>query len=231
MTIKKHIPNFITSLNLLCGCIGVVVVFKGFDLRHATYLIWMAAIFDFLDGLVARATKSFSAIGKELDSLADMVTFGVLPAVIMFTLLERAQTPSLFPYFAFLLAVCSALRLAKFNVDERQSESFYGLPTPANALFISGLPFLSLNHSPFLKEFITNPYSLLSITLVFSYFMVMDMELLALKFKDTSWANNKMKYILVIASVFLFIVLKFEAIPLVILLYILLSIVDKYLLK
>jgi CDP-diacylglycerol---serine O-phosphatidyltransferase len=231
LSIKKHIPNFITCLNLLCGCVGIVLCFQGYELTYATYLIWLGAFFDFMDGMVARLTKTYSEIGKQLDSLADMITFSLLPSVIMFALLSKTTDNPYLPYLAFSIAVFSALRLAKFNIDTRQTTSFIGLPTPANALFISSIPLVLAGETVALQEFLLNPYILVAITIVFSGLLVAEIELLALKFKDTSWANNKIKYILLIVSVILIAFIKFEAIPLIILFYIILSVLDKYLLK
>ena len=136
---KKHIPNILTLSNLLAGCIGLVYAFNG-NLVYASYAIWIAAIFDFLDGFSARMLKVSSPIGKELDSLADMVTFGVLPSVILFQMIGN-QPYEYLSYGAFILALFSALRLAKFNVDTEQTTTFIGMPTPAAAFFVSGLPF------------------------------------------------------------------------------------------
>jgi CDP-diacylglycerol--serine O-phosphatidyltransferase len=136
---KKHIPNILTLSNLFAGCIGLVFAFDG-NLIYASYAIWIAAIFDFFDGFSARMLNVSSPIGKELDSLADMVTFGVLPSMILYQMIESHPIPNL-GYGAFILALFSALRLAKFNVDTRQSTTFIGMPTPAAAFFVSGLPF------------------------------------------------------------------------------------------
>ncbi|OZA56958.1 MAG: CDP-diacylglycerol--serine O-phosphatidyltransferase, partial [Sphingobacteriales bacterium 39-40-5] len=140
---KKHIPNSVTCLNLFSGCLGIVFAFQG-NLIWASYAIVIAAVFDFFDGMLARLLKAYSDIGKELDSLADMVSFGVLPSVIIYQLF--ALSPQIdfgadwLSFSAFIIAVFSALRLAKFNIDTRQSENFIGLPTPANALLIASFP-------------------------------------------------------------------------------------------
>src|SRR5690606_26151264 len=170
LSILKHLPNFITLCKLFCGCIGIVVVLEG-HVTYAAYLIWLAALLDFLDGFVARLLHAYSPIGKELDSLADMVTFGVLPSIIMFVLLQEKTEGAYWHWIAFVIAACSALRLAKFNVDTRQSDSFIGLPTPANALFISALPFIIMGNS-FIAPYIDNAAVLIAITLLFSYLMV-----------------------------------------------------------
>ena len=131
MSIKNHIPNFITCLNLAVGCLAIIAIFEG-KLDNIIYYILVAGIFDFLDGFAARMLKVTSAIGKDLDSLADMVTFGVVPSLLMFAMLKNNSSIEWLPYLALLIAVLSGLRLAKFNNDERQSDTFYGLPTPAN---------------------------------------------------------------------------------------------------
>ncbi len=222
MQLIKHLPNFLTICNLLCGCIGIVLVFEG-NLYYATYLIWLAAIFDFFDGFVARWLKAYSDIGKELDSLADMVTFGALPAFIMFHLLNGAFADSYLPWMAFTIAACSALRLAKFNIDTRQSDSFIGLPTPANALLISALPFV-LAQDNLVANIISNGYILLAITVIFSLLLVAELRLFALKFKNMSWADNKIRFTFIALSIVLIPLLQISAIPVIIFLYIIMSI-------
>lgn len=223
MSSKKHLPNFLTSFNLLCGCVGVVQVFQG-EIVLASYLIWLAALFDFLDGFIARAVGAFSEIGKQLDSLADMVTFGLLPSMIMFALISQSTSSVILPYFAFLIAVFSALRLAKFNIDTRQTTSFIGLPTPANAIFISSLPIIiSMNYFG-LAGIILEPFFLMGITLLFSYLLIAELEMFSLKFKNFSWESNKITFVFLVSALVLFIIFRFLAIPLIIVLYILLSI-------
>ncbi|MEY3679312.1 MAG: hypothetical protein RI924_1453 [Bacteroidota bacterium] len=139
---KKHIPNTLTCLNLFSGCVGLVFAFEN-QLIFAAYAIGISAMLDFFDGMTARLLKAYSEIGKELDSLADVVSFGVLPSLIIYQLFKTSTSVHAYlPYLAFMIAVFSALRLAKFNVDTRQSEHFIGLPTPANALLIGSLPFI-----------------------------------------------------------------------------------------
>ncbi|WP_017732060.1 CDP-diacylglycerol--serine O-phosphatidyltransferase [Nafulsella turpanensis] len=225
MNIKKHIPNALTCCNLLCGCIGIVAVFNG-NLLLAPYLVWLAAIFDFFDGFAARLLNVSSPIGGELDSLADNVTFGLLPASIIYAMLQEAGLPAWVPYLAFVIAVFSALRLAKFNVDTRQAEHFIGLPTPANALFFSSFP-LILAKSDLPLAFIAEPWFLLGTSFIFSFLLVAELPLFALKFKSFRWQDNKLKYIFLIASVVLIILFKFVAIPLVIILYILVSLFNR----
>lgn len=219
----KYIPNFITLGNLLTGCFGILCAARG-NLELASYCIWISALLDFADGLVARALKAYSTIGGDLDSLADVVSFGVLPAFIMFGLLENAFNVSeAWPaYIAFAIAAFSALRLAIFNVDTRQKDKFIGLPTPASALLISALPLGTLD---WFQAMVANPPFLIVLTLVDAYLLVAGIELLAFKFKNYSWADNKLKYGFLILSLILFALLRSVAIPIVLLLYILLSVV------
>jgi CDP-diacylglycerol---serine O-phosphatidyltransferase len=225
--VKKHIPNLLTCCNLLCGCLGIVAIFQGH--AHLTpYLIWLAALFDFLDGFVARITKSFSAIGKELDSLADMVTFGVLPGAIMYHLIQQISESTVLPFTGFLITIFSALRLAKFNIDTRQSENFIGLPTPANTLFISSLILIQEHNYLGLETIITNLGFLMGVTVLFSYLLIAEIKLFALKFKNFTWQKNKVKYIFLAISLLLIFTLKFVSLPVIIILYIALSIIDKF---
>ena len=218
MMFKKHIPNLLTLANLSAGCLGLVSAFNG-DLFTAAYLIWIAAIFDFFDGFAARLLKVSSPIGKELDSLADMVTFGVLPAVIVFNMLGGASG-GFVNYLAFSIAIFSALRLAKFNIDERQTKTFYGIPTPANAFLISGLPFWQLKY----PDLISNPL-ILGLSIIMALLLVAPIEMLALKFDNYSLKNNISRYLLILVSVVLIVFFKTLALPIIILFYIFLSVV------
>lgn len=194
------------------------MAFSG-KLEMAVYLIWLAMIFDFFDGLAARALKVSSPIGKELDSLADMVSFGVLPACLIFLLIENENLA----YIAFTIAVFSALRLAKFNTDTRQENDFIGLPTPANALFLSALVFV--NQQPNFAELI-NDYTLIIIAIIFSLLLVSPIRLFSLKVKSLGWKENSFRYLFLISSVLLIAILGVVGLPLSILLYIALSIVQ-----
>ena len=226
--IRRNIPNALTCGNLLCGCIGVVEAFHN-NLVISCILIGVALIFDFLDGFVARLLNVSSAIGKDLDSLADMVTFGLLPAIIVYQLLMQS-IPDLLgiwkAYPAFIIAIFSALRLAKFNNDPRQSDSFIGLPTPANAMLIASLPVILLVEDPFWKDIIVNTTNLLILSVVMSYLLVMEMPLIALKFKHFGWKGNEFRFILIILTVVLILVFKILAVPAVIMLYLILSVID-----
>lgn len=216
MRIKRHIPNFITSLNLFSGCIGITFAFSD-QLEYSVYCIALAMLFDFLDGLAARMLKVSSPIGKELDSLADMVSFGALPGFIMYQLIF-VHDESL-ALVAFAIPVFSALRLAKFNTDDSQSDQFIGIPTPANAIFISSLIFILPEF-----EFINQIETLLIISILCSFWLVMPVRLLALKFKNFKFKNNEFRFALIGGSILLLISLKLLAIPLVILYYLGLSI-------
>jgi CDP-diacylglycerol---serine O-phosphatidyltransferase len=217
------IPNFITLGNLLCGCLGIMFVFEG-DLKMASYCIFLALILDFFDGFVARLLKSASEIGKELDSLADVVSFGVLPAFMLFSVLKNTyQIFEYQHYVALVLALASALRLAKFNIDTRQSDSFIGVPTPANGMIIAALPFI-ISETGLFAEICTNTYVLLAYALIMSYLLNAELPLFALKFKDFSWAKNNFRFIFLMFSLVLLALFKIAALPLIILSYILLSV-------
>lgn len=216
---KRHIPNAITCANLFSGCIGIVFAFKG-ELQTAAYFVILSGIFDFFDGMVARLLNVKSAIGKDLDSLADMVSFGFLPGIIMFQLLKVSDYSSEYlPYLGFFITVFSALRLAKFNNDERQTEDFIGLNTPMNTLFICSLPFITTDY----PQVIGSTILLLAITTITSFLLVSEIRIFSLKFSDLSWAKNKIKFIFLILSAILIAVLQFAAIPFVLVLYIGLS--------
>ncbi|MDB5125373.1 MAG: CDP-alcohol phosphatidyltransferase [Mucilaginibacter sp.] len=227
--IKRHVPNAITCANLFSGCVGIVFAFKG-ELIIAAYAIFLSAIFDFFDGLASRVLKSFSGIGKDLDSLADIVSFGVLPAVIMYQLfLEARQIYEVSPwlnFIAFLIAVFSALRLAKFNVDTRQSENFIGLPTPANAILIASFPIIISQHNQYYTPYLLNPYILSVFTLVMCSLLVIEVPMMSLKFKNRDFNENIYRYLLLLFSAILILFFKFAAIPVVILIYIALSIIQ-----
>lgn len=215
---KKYIPNTITCLNLFSGCIGVLFVLKG-EFNLALYCVLASGVFDFFDGMVARLLHVKSLIGKELDSLADVVSFGFLPGTIMFMLLQQATTNGYIPYLGFLITVFSALRLAKFNIDERQTSDFIGVNTPMNTFLIVSLPFLAVQY-PVLIE---NVYFLLGLTLVSSLLLVSELRLFSMKLNSLSWGDNKFKYLFLIISFLIILLLKVSAIPLVFVLYILFS--------
>ena len=213
---KKHIPNALTCANLLSGCIGTVYAFNG-DLKTVAFFVLISGVFDFFDGFAARLLNVKSVIGKELDSLADVVSFGFLPGLVIYKMLLSADMGWL-AYVGFLITIFSALRLAKFNVDTRQTQDFIGLNTPMNTFFIISLPYLADDFA-----FVNNPYFLISITVLVSLLLVSEIKLFSMKMAGLSWAQNKYKFIFVIASVLLVILMKFAAVPLILVLYILFS--------
>lgn len=233
MSIKKHIPNAITCLNLLCGCIATVYVFNG-DLIVATYFVWIAAILDFFDGMAARLLNVHSEIGKQLDSLADMVSFGVVPGAMMFKIINHqmitcgadSDNSATISFIGFIITIFSAIRLAKFNIDTRQNESFIGLPTPANTLFISSFPLILKSDNLFLIELLNNFYFLISVTIICSYLLIAKLPLFALKFKSFGFKGNKIRYIFLAISLIMLIIFQVIAIPFIILLYIILSVIN-----
>lgn len=222
--IRKHIPNTLTSLNLLSGMLGIFYVLEG-HIHYGAYFIFIAAAFDFLDGFVARMLKVHSDIGKELDSLADLVTFGVLPAFILFQMIRTQTQLDYLPFFVFIVGLFSAIRLAKFNVDTRQSERFIGVPTPANALLISTLPFAALTF-PGLYGIIYQPYVLMGLALLMSFLLVSELPLIALKFKNFSLRDNLFRYLTLIAGLVCLIAFGLGGVPFVIIVYIVLSVVE-----
>lgn len=198
MSVKNHIPNAITCCNLFSGCVACVMAFTGkFEL--AMLFIVLGAVFDFFDGMVARLLGVSSPLGVQMDSLADDITFGLAPATVIFSFMKNQLVYPAFlgafagvlPYFAFLIAVFSACRLAKFNIDTRQTTSFIGLPTPANALFWSSLIvggkewLLGMEHAWAL---------ILGLIFLFSYFLVSEIPMFSMKFKNLSWKSNKRRY-------------------------------------
>ena len=225
---KRHLPNAVTCLNLLCGCLALTNIFAG-RLDVGAWFVAAAAAADFADGLLARALRVSSAIGKDLDSLADMVSFGVVPGAILFKLLAAGDgtTAPLWqsvPYVGFLVTIFSALRLAKFNNDTRQTTSFIGLPTPACTLVVASLP-LILAHDRFgLKDIILNPWLLLGLTVLLSGLLVAELPLFALKFKSLRWGDNRRRFIFILLAAGLLLGLQAAAVPLVVLLYVLLSV-------
>jgi len=238
----KQIPNIITSLNLLCGCVAIMFAVSG-DLVSASFFAFAGIFLDFFDGLAARVLNAQSQVGLQLDSLADVVTSGVLPGIVMVQLLSEALTgtsldisaifsstsnntsiESYLPFTGLLIAVASGYRLAKFNVDIRQTTSFIGLPVPANTLLILSLPLiLSFQAGQQITEVILTPWFLIIITLVSCVLLNAEIPLFGLKFKTWNFKDNAVRYLFLIASILLLVVLKFIAIPIIIFLYILVS--------
>ena len=214
------IPNIITCFNLLMGCAALISAFRG-ELKFAFWFIVAGAVFDFLDGLFARLLNQYSPVGKELDSLADMVTFGTAPAVIMWQLLLPAVGANL-ALLGFLIAPMSALRLAKFNVDQRQTSEFIGLPTPANAMFIASLVF---------HDFSIPCWALVAITLFMSWLLVSEVPMFSLKFKGFGFGQNKLRYLFLMFVAVTVSLFGVGAVAFVLIAYILVSIVRNLALK
>jgi CDP-diacylglycerol--serine O-phosphatidyltransferase len=222
---RKHIPNTVTCLNLFSGCVGIVYAFQG-EWESASYAIVVAAVLDFCDGMLARLLKAYSVIGKDLDSLADVVSFGVLPSVIVYHLfLQSSSANQWLNFSAFIIAVFSALRLAKFNNDTRQSENFIGLPTPANAMLIASLPFIA-NQGGFASPYLENPVFLALFTVGMGLLLISEIPLMSLKFSSMDFRENSHRYILVFSSLLLLVLFKFAAVPLIVILYFLISFIQ-----
>ena len=238
----KYIPNIFTSLNLLCGCIAVLFIVSGDFITTAIFIV-LGILSDFFDGLFARLLKMQNQVGVHLDSLADMITSGLAPALIMVQLLNHSITGadlniqetfsnttfnitqiSLLPFVGLLIVVASGYRLAKFNIDDRQTDSFIGLPTPANAIFILSLPLiLQFQSSEMIESIILNKWTLIAITLISCILLNSEIHLFAFKFKTWGIKNNIIRYLFLLLCVISLIVLKYIAIPLIIVLYIILS--------
>ncbi len=244
MSIKKHIPNTITLLNLLAGLLALIHAFNG-NYNEAFSLVCLGIFFDYWDGFFARIWKVQSPIGLQLDSLADMVTSGVVPGLVMYKMLADIQENQsqynltedtyymgVVPYLGFLITLASCYRLAKFNIDTRQTDSFIGLPTPANALLIMSIPMIQF-HSEFewLVDFLSNPYILVGVTVLSSYLLNAEIPLFSLKVKSFSWEKYKMQVVFLILSLILLILLEFIAIPIIILLYVILSVLNNTIFK
>ena len=230
--LRKNIPNTITILNLLMGTLATINIMDG-NLILGAMLIAAGAFFDFFDGLAARLLKVASPMGKELDSLADLISFGLAPTLIAMNFMENAPFPekwTLLDYLPLLLIIASALRLAKFNIDTRQSDGFLGMPTPANAMFWLGLIFWTQADSQF-RTLALNPWFLCIAISCMSLLMVSEVKLIGLKFKNLAFKENAHRFAVLISSLLLFIVFRFEALPFVVVLYLIISIIYNYLLK
>ena len=243
---KKHVPNLITLLNVFSGCVATVFAVLN-QLEMAAIFVFLGIVFDFFDGMAARLLNVRSELGLQLDSLADMITSGLVPGIVMFQLLGMsisggwnldfsmdgrpmawsAIEMSILPFSGFLITMASAYRLAKFNIDENQTSSFIGLPTPANALLILSLP-LILHHqsSAWLHDVILNQWFLIGMTLLSAFLLNSKIELFALKFKNWDFRDNALRYGFIILSIVLLFTLKFLAVPLIILFYIISSVIS-----
>lgn len=226
--IIRQIPNTVTCCNLFSGCIASYMAFQG-NYTLATLFIILGAIFDFFDGMLARLLHVSGPMGKELDSLADDITFGFAPATVVFSLFHEVYYPDFLmplkdflPFAAYLIAVFSALRLGKFNIDPRQSSSFIGLPTPANALFWSSL---TVGAHSFLTSTSFNALYLLALVCIMSYLLIAELPMFSLKFKNLSWTDNKVTYLFLIVCIPLLAVWQLSGFAAVIGWYIILSII------
>jgi CDP-diacylglycerol--serine O-phosphatidyltransferase len=249
---KKQIPNLLTLGNLFCGTIATILAVQS-DFVTAGLFVVIGIFLDFFDGFVARLLKVSGELGKQLDSLADMVTSGVVPGIIMFNLLYQSSFKNLdtqlvdsgippntiimsndyisswFPYIGLLLTLGAGYRLAKFNIDMRQSESFIGLPTPAMSLFVISLPLIQeYATNVWAQNLISNNYFLIAVTLVLTYLMNAEIPLFSLKFKEYSLKNNSLKYFFLATSLALLIILNFISVPIIIILYVLLSVAQEF---
>lgn len=229
MNLKQHIPNTITCGNLVSGCISILLLTSGRPVA-AAIMIFVAGLFDFFDGFAARLLHAHSPIGGDLDSLSDVVSFGVAPGFIMYWLMRHAQHPEitmfgldLLPCLAFLLPVFSAIRLAKFNIDDTQTTSFRGIPAPGMAIFIASLP-LMLGQLGHLKDGVLGYWVCLGITLVFSFMMVCNLRFFSFKMKSAKWKGNEVRWIFLMFAVVSFAIFRFMSLPFVMVVYILLSI-------
>jgi CDP-diacylglycerol---serine O-phosphatidyltransferase len=240
MPFKKHIPNLITLLNLASGLIALVYAFNT-NWQMAFFWVAMGIFFDFWDGFFARTLKVSSPIGLQLDSLADMVTSGVVPGMAIFQMLANIADMQeelnldadnfylgLLPYAGFLITLGSAYRLAKFNIDTRQTDSFIGLPTPANALFIMSLPVIQSysDGTGVVFDLLSNPYILVGIALLSTIMLNAEIPLFSLKIKYFNWETNKIQIIFLVLSVIMLFFLQYLAIPFIIILYVLLSVIN-----
>ena len=232
MSIKQHIPNTITCLNLISGCISILFTCND-HLLWASAMIFLAAVFDFFDGFAARLLNAKSAIGAELDSLSDVVSFGVAPSFIVAWLLSKTgigwwvHNVNLFPMLAFILAAFAAIRLAKFNLDTRQSHSFIGLPVPTVGLFIASLPFMifSIGNDTMVYNIVMSPWFLLAMVAIFSWLMISEVPFFSFKIQNLKFKDNILRYFVVIFAIIALIIMKLTALPFVFLFYILMSVV------
>ncbi len=226
MDIKRYIPNVLTLLNLFCGCVALICV-ADLKFEYCFIFVCLGIFFDFFDGFFARKFNVSGPLGVQLDSLADMVTSGVVPGFVMFVLLSNSNfsVSTWLCYLGFIITLGACFRLAKFNIDTRQTDNFIGLPTPANALFICSLPLIIQNYpATFLPQLLTNQWFLIIITLLSAFVMNAEIQLFSLKFKDFSIKKYLLQIVFLSIALVLLIFLKYLAIPLIIIFYIVLSI-------
>lgn len=229
MNIKKHIPNIITLGNLFCGCIAIIFVSR-LNFEVAFFFVCLGIFLDFFDGFFARLFKVSSPLGLQLDSLADMVTSGLVPGYVMYQLFQSTQYDNVvinpISVFGFIITLGACYRLANFNIDTRQTNSFIGLPTPANALFIMSLPLIVKNNlGTNFVTILTNHWFLMAITVLSAFIMNAEIPLFSLKIKSKILKDNLLQIIFLVTSVVLLLIFKFLGVAIVILFYILLSII------
>ncbi len=230
MSLKQHIPNTLTCGNLVSGCFSILFLTENMPVK-AAIMVFVAGLFDFLDGFAARLLKAHSPIGADLDSLSDVVSFGVAPGFIMCWLMDRASDlPSLtlldvdiLPCLAFLLPVFAAIRLAKFNIDDTQTTSFRGIPAPGMAIFIASLP-LALGQVGHLTDGTLGYWACLGITLVFSLMMVCNLRFFSFKMKSATWKGNEVRWIFLLIALVGFAIFRWIALPFIMMVYVLMSI-------
>ena len=230
MSIKQHIPNAITCGNLVSGCLSILFLTHNMPVK-AAIMIFVAGLFDFLDGFAARLLHAHSPIGADLDSLSDVVSFGVAPGFIMYWLMSRSfDLPqwciagiNMLPCLAFLLPVFSAIRLAKFNIDNTQKTTFRGIPAPGMAIFIASLP-LALSQVHHLKDGVLSYWACLGIALIFSFMMVSRLRFFSFKMKSAKWNGNEVRWIFLLVTITSFVIFKWISFPFVMMFYVLLSI-------
>lgn len=246
MALKNHIPNVVTLLNVLCGSVAAIFAANG-NFVMAAIFVFLGIFFDFFDGLIARKLDVQTELGIQLDSLADMITSGLVPGIIMFKLLSLTVNPSdafiseewnsyfnfsgvkasMLPFLGLLIPMASAYRLGRFNIDEDQQTYFKGLPTPANTLMIVSLPLiLEFQNNDIMNSIILNKWFLIVLTLVSTFLLNANIKLFALKFKDWSFKGNSIRYVFLLLSIVALIVLKFAAIPLIVGIYLLMSLLN-----
>jgi CDP-diacylglycerol--serine O-phosphatidyltransferase len=228
MNFSKNIPNFITLLNLLCGCIAIVFIGNN-NFEAAFYLVCLGIFFDFFDGFFARLLNVTSPLGLQLDSLADMVTSGVVPGYLMYKFfMQDFGSNSFWPYIGFIITLGACFRLANFNIDIRQGDNFIGLPTPANALFFMSIPLWITDFYVVFSEVSTNFVLcfLLASCFVGAYIMNAELPLFSLKIKTSSIKSYKLQLVFLFFSMLLLVFFKVAAVPLIIIFYVLTSVIN-----
>jgi CDP-diacylglycerol--serine O-phosphatidyltransferase len=235
MILKKYLPNLLTLGNLFCGIIATIFAVEG-NFNLVGLFVVIGIFLDFFDGFLARILNVKGDLGKQLDSLADMVTSGLVPGIVMFNLLANNQhildlsiTSSFLPFLGLIVTLGACYRLAKFNIDTRQLESFVGLPTPAMSLFVISLPLIQQSSEiEFIQNLIANDYFLCGVAFLLTYLMNAELPLFSLKFKEYSIKNNATKYFFLATSLLLLIFLHYTSIPLIVLFYVVLSMIINY---